>query len=156
MIEIAIPGHETLRLEHLVLDFNGTLACDGMLLTGVSEALRILAKELSVHVVTADIFGHAREALGDLHCQLAILPPGNQAAAKMEYVHKLGAAACACVGNGRNDRLMLASAALGIAVVQREGAAVETVMSAKVVCPDIVSALELLLNPKRLIATLRD
>lgn len=156
MIEIDIPGHETLRIEHLVLDYNGTLACDGKLLPHIDETLRLLADELTVHVVTADTFGHAREALGDLPCQLAILPPGNQAAAKMEYVQQLGATGCACIGNGRNDRLMLAAAALGIAVVQREGAAAETVKAAKVVCPDILSALELLLNPKRLIATLRD
>ena len=28
MIEISIPGFGTLRLEHMVLDYNGTLACD--------------------------------------------------------------------------------------------------------------------------------
>ena len=37
MIEIDVPGFGALRLEHLVLDYNGTLACDGMLLEGVHE-----------------------------------------------------------------------------------------------------------------------
>jgi soluble P-type ATPase len=50
---------------------------------------------------------------------------------------------------------MLKEAALGIAVVQEEGAFAETLMSADVVCTNIVSALGLLTNPLRLIATLR-
>ena len=55
----------------------------------------------------------------------------------------------------RNDRLMLKEAALGIAVILKEGASAESVAAADVVCTDIVAALELLQNPLRLIATLR-
>jgi hypothetical protein len=29
MIEIDIPGYKKLQLKNLVLDYNGTLACDG-------------------------------------------------------------------------------------------------------------------------------
>lgn len=155
MLEISIPGAETLRLEHLVADFNGTLACDGVLLPGAGEALCGLAEKLAIHVVTADTFGKAREALAGMHCELVILPEGGQDAAKLRYVEALGAIRCVCIGNGRNDRLMLAAAGLGITVVQREGAAVETLLAAKVVVPDIGAALGLLLNPARLVATLR-
>ena len=130
-------------------------ACDGALLPDVDEALRCLAQQLALHVVTADTFGTAREALAGIPCQLAILPPGHQDSAKLRYVENLGAARCACIGNGRNDRLMLAAAGLGIAVVQGEGAAVETVLAARVVVPDIQVALGLLLHPERLVATLR-
>jgi soluble P-type ATPase len=155
MIEIAIPGAEILRLEHLVADFNGTLACDGVLLPGTGAALRRLAEKLSLHVVTADTIGKAAEALAGIRCKLEIIPPGAQDSTKLRYVNALGAARCACIGNGRNDRLMLAAAALGIAVVQREGTAVETLLAAKVAVPDIDAALGLLLNPARLVATLR-
>lgn len=156
MLEIAIPGVETLRLDYVVADFNGTLACDGVLLPGVDEALRRLAQQLALHVVTADTFGTVREALAGIPCQLAILPPGHQDSAKLRYVENLGAARCACIGNGRNDRLMLAAAGLGIAVVQGEGAVVETLLAAQVAAPDIQAALGLLLHPARLIATLRE
>jgi soluble P-type ATPase len=155
MIEIRIPGGETLRLEHVVADYNGTLACDGSLLPGVAEALVRLAATLSVHVVTADTFGRVRQALTDLPCRLAVLPPGGQDQAKQAYIEVLGAEGCVCIGNGRNDRLMLKVAALGIAVVQGEGAAVDTLLAADVVAPDILTALGLLLNPARLTATLR-
>jgi soluble P-type ATPase len=50
---------------------------------------------------------------------------------------------------------MLKASALGVAVIQGEGAAFETLASADVVCTDIRSALSLLSNPMRLIATLR-
>jgi soluble P-type ATPase len=155
MLEIAIPGADTLRLDLLVADFNGTLAVDGELLPGVSEGLRQLAERLALHVVTADTFGKAREALAGIPCELAILPPGRQDDAKRRYVEALGTTRCVCLGNGRNDRLMLAAAGLSIAVVQGEGAAVETLLAAAVAAPDIHAALGLLLNPARLIATLR-
>lgn len=155
MLEIVIPGAEILRLDHLVTDFNGTLACDGVLLPGTSDALCRLAERLSLHVVTADTFGKTREALAGIPCELEILPPGDQDLAKLRYVTALGPDCCVCMGNGRNDRRMLAAAGLGVAVMQREGAAVETLLAAKVVVPDIRTALSLLLNPTRLVATLR-
>jgi soluble P-type ATPase len=155
MLEIAIPGGETLRLDYLVADFNGTLACDGLLLSGVAAALGRLGERLAIHVVTADTFGRVREALAELSCTLAILPPGGQDLAKRRYVEDLGASRCCCLGNGRNDRLMLTAAGLSIAVVQGEGAAVESLMAASVVAPDIQTALGLLLEPARLVATLR-
>jgi len=155
MLEIAIPGAGPLRLEHLVLDFNGTLAIDGGLLAGVEGRLTTLAGRLRVHVVTADTFGRVREAIGDLPCTLFVLPPGDQAAAKRDYVERLGASSVACIGNGRNDRSMVAAAALGIAVVQAEGAATDTVTAADVIAPTVQDALDLLLHPLRLAATLR-
>jgi soluble P-type ATPase len=59
------------------------------------------------------------------------------------------------IGNGANDALMLEHAALGILVMGGEGAAVEALLRARVVVTDICEALDLLLFPKRLIATLR-
>lgn len=155
MLEIDIPGSDTLQLDYLVADFNGTLACDGVLLPGVRDALCRLVEKLAIHVVTADTFGCAREALAEIPCKLAVLPPDGQDSAKLRYVENLGVPNCVCIGNGRNDRLMLAAADLGIAVMQGEGAAVETLLAAKVAVPDIQTALGLLLNPQRLVATLR-
>jgi soluble P-type ATPase len=155
MIEIDIPDFGELRLAHLVLDYNGTLAVDGRLLFGVRERLERLASQLTIHVITADTFGRAADYLAGIPCQLDILPPGRQDEAKRDFVRELGVENCVCVGNGRNDRLMLQEAALGIAVLQDEGAAAATLMAADVVAADIQSALELLMQPLRLIATLR-
>lgn len=87
--------------------------------------------------------------------RLTVLPAERQAEAKKSLVERLGPGITVSIGNGRNDRLMLKAAALGIVVVQAEGAAAETVLSAQVVCTDILDALDLLLHPLRLVATLR-
>jgi soluble P-type ATPase len=50
---------------------------------------------------------------------------------------------------------MLQAAALGICVLSAEGAAVETLLRADLVVPDIFAALELLERPLRIVATLR-
>ena len=155
MLEIDIPGYRALRLQHLVLDYNGTLACDGTLLDGVRDRLHILAGTLHIHILTADTFGKARAQLVGVPCELSILPGEDQAQRKLEYVQRLGPETTVCVGNGRNDRLMLQEAGLGIAVVQTEGAAVQTVLAAHVLSPDILTALDLLTHPLRLVATLR-
>lgn len=155
MVEVSLPGSATLRLEHLVLDFNGTLACDGVLMAGVADRVGRLADLLRIHVLTGDTFGTARTALAGLPCVVHVLQSTAQAEAKRDYVAKLDARAVACVGNGRNDRLMVAAAALAIAVLQSEGAASETLAAADVVAPHIRDALDLLLHPMRLTATLR-
>ena len=153
MIEVPLPG--ATAIEHLVLDFNGTLAVDGELLEGVKLRLQRLATQLSVHVVTGDTFGTARKALAGLPCLLETLPETSQAEAKRAYVLRLGARSTACIGNGRNDVLMMQVAALSIAVLQQEGAAPQALFAAHVVAPGIREALDLLSNPLRLKATLR-
>jgi len=156
MIQIDIPGSgEKLSIEHLVLDLNGTLALDGRIKPGVADLLRELAGNLQVHIVTAATFGGVEEAVQGIPCQLKILHGPDQTGQKAIYVDELGAERTACVGNGRNDRAMLEKAALGLVVVQEEGAAVGSLMAADVVCRDILDALQLLLHPLRLAATLR-
>ena len=155
MIEINIPGHRKLILKHIVLDYNGTIAHDGSIITGVKENLAALVDKLQIHVLTADTFGKAGRGLEGVKCELFILAPGDQDVGKLEYVKALGAEYTVCIGNGRNDRFMLKEAALGIAVILGEGAAMETLLAADIVCTDIASALELLNHPLRLIATLR-
>lgn len=155
MIELDIPGRGPLALEHLVLDYNGTLALDGALLPGVAERLGRLAEVLEVHVVTADTFGRAAAALEGIPCALTVLEPGDQTAAKARYVEGLGAGSVVAMGNGRNDRDMLQAVGLGVVMVLGEGAAVQTLLAADVVCTSILDGLDLLLHPLRLKASLR-
>ncbi len=156
MLELQIPGQgDTWRLKYLVLDLNGTLALDGLLLEGVGERLRQLSASLDVYILTADTFGTAARQFADYPCKLHLLDPGDQIRQKESFVRKLGAEFCVAIGNGMNDQGMLRAARLGICITGPEGAAVQAVNAADIVIPDINSALDLLLNPKRLIATLR-
>lgn len=156
MIDVAIPGFGHLVLAELVCDFNGTLARDGRLLDHARALLPKVANVLTVRVVTGDTFGTARRELRDCACEVSLLEPEGQAQAKADLVARLGAERIVAIGNGRNDRLMLANAALGIAVIGDEGAAGDAVRASDVVVRHVADALELLLEPRRLVATLRD
>jgi soluble P-type ATPase len=155
MITIDIPGTKTLRLEHAVFDYNGTLACDGQLLPGVGAILMELSASLQLHVITADTFGSVGRALEGVPCQVVVIGPDGQDVAKRDYVRKIGPHRTASFGNGRNDCLMLRESVIGVAVISEEGAAAQTLAAADVVCHSATSALELLTNPLRLVATLR-
>lgn len=153
-LKVDIPGWRRLELEHLVLDLNGTLALDGALLPGVREAVEQLGASLSCHLVTADTFGTAGGLLGS-HARLALITSGDEIGQKKAIVERMGASKVAALGNGANDALMLAAAALGITVLGPEGAAPQALMAADVVTTGPLEALALLTNPDRLRATLR-
>ena len=74
---------------------------------------------------------------------------------KNDFIHSLGKDKIIAIGNGANDALMLKNAALGIALIQKEGACSNTLFSADIVCTSIIDALELIKNPLRIAATLR-
>ena len=154
-IPLDIPGFGTLAPAHLVLDYNGTIALDGTLLPGVAQRVRELAERMEVRVVTADTFGRVRAELEGLPCAVEILTPGDEARAKLAVIERLGASRVVAVGNGANDALMLGAAALGVAVIGGEGAAMAAIKAADVVVHDVLAGLDLLLHPLRLKATLR-
>lgn len=155
MFELTIPGCKKLLLSYIVLDYNGTVSCDGRLIPGVEERLEELTQSFAIHILTADTFGSVQKELSGIPCEIAVIGKEDQAWAKPDYVRKLGAQKTVGVGNGRNDALMLKAAALGIAVIQEEGCAVETLLAADIVTRNILDALDLLRHPLRLTATLR-
>ena len=155
MIEIEIPGFIKFHLEHLVLDVNGTIAKDGQLMAGVAELLDALRSALTIHLITADTHGNQGIIDTMLSTTAIRIPVQNQAETKLHYIESLGAAKVVAIGNGANDCAMLEKAGLSMCIIGPEGMAVETLLNADIVVPDIRSALELLIFPKRLVATLR-
>ncbi len=155
MIELNIPGRGTYQLEHLVSDVNGTLALDGHLLDGLVRHLSALRDRLKVHLITADTHGRQGIIDNQLNLQAIRLHPGDEAEQKAQYVGNLGADHVVAIGQGANDARMLATAALGICVLSREGVAMETLLAADLVVPDVFAALELLEKPLRIVASLR-
>jgi soluble P-type ATPase len=163
MLHIEIPGRETLELRHLVCDFNGTLACDGVFLDDVPERLAQLGQSLDLHILTAGTHGGldiAKERLVAAFqaAGVAATPHWQPIATgtdKAAYVVQLGAKQVIAVGNGANDALMLQQATLSIAILGLEGLARAAADAAMIVCPSPLAALDLLLHSKRLIATLR-
>ena len=155
MLEIAIPGRETIHARHLLLDVNGTLTVDGSLLPGVSERIERLKKDLHIALITADTFGTAQGVAGELGVHMTALHGDEGGEEKAALVRRLGKGRVIAIGNGANDALMVEAAALGIVVLQTEGAAVSALQCADIVFPSIDAALDALLDTSRLVATLR-
>jgi P-type E1-E2 ATPase len=142
-------------LKHLVLDVNGTIVVAGRLVEGVAQRLVELRRSIEVHVITADTRGQQRTIDAQLGIEATRITPEHEAAQKAALVRELGGEGVCAVGNGANDAGMLREAELAIAVLGEEGLAVETLNAADVVVPHVNSALDLLLNPLRIVATLR-
>jgi len=155
MIELNIPGRGLIELEHLVCDVNGTLAVDGNLQDGLVRSLSVIKDRLTVHLLTADTHGKQETIDHQLNLKAVRIQPGDEALQKAEFVRRLSAERVVAIGQGANDAEMLKAARLGICVLSLEGVAVETLMAADLVVPDIFSALDLLEKPLRIVASLR-
>jgi soluble P-type ATPase len=155
MLNVDIPGFGPVRLKHLVSDFTGTLSEDGKLVPGVQEMLNKISEFLDIHILTADTFGKVREELAGVNCDIHILTGNDHDVQKELHIKKLGAESVVALGNGINDRKMLKLSKIGIAVCLKEGCAKDAFASSDLLVTSALDALELLLNTKRLIATLR-
>ena len=142
-------------MRHLVLDVNGTIAMDGQLVEGVAQRLAELRRLIEVHMLTADTRGRQQAIDAQLGIVAARITPQGEVAQKASFVRNLGRESVCAIGNGANDAQMLREAKLAIAVLGEEGLAVETLNAADVVAPHVNAALDLLLNPLRLVATIR-
>ena len=151
-LSITIPGRSELRLEHLLLDVNGTLTNRGVLIDGVPDRLERLRDTLEIRLVSADTFG-TLEALAERLEVAAVRASGGED--KLRVLDDLGGHRCVVVGNGANDVFVLEAAAVSFVVVGPEGASAAALRCADVVCASAVDALDLLLDPQALSATLR-
>lgn len=156
MIEIEISGMQKIQIEHLVLDFNGTIAINGVILEGVMERLATLSQLLRIHVLTADTYGSVDEQCAGANVSVHVIGKEKQDHEKLNFIESLGADRCVAIGNGRNDALMLSSAVLGVAILQEEGMNTKALFASDILFRSINDALDSLMNPARLIATLRN
>lgn len=152
MIRIDIPHRGIVELHHGVFDINGTLAVDGVIISGVADSLKSLAAFLSIHLLTAGTHGNLKELEETSGFPLQIINNGEE---KAWYVQQLGPDQVIAFGNGANDAAMLRLAAIGIAVLAAEGVAISALQAADVLATGPIDAIDLVLKPKRLVATLR-
>ena len=155
MLTIDIHGWKKLSLNHCVIDLNGTLSQAGVIAPVAKDRMVRLAKHVSLVVLTADTRGIARALLGGFPVDIHILSSGRETEEKEAFVSDLVAHNVAFIGNGANDEQAMRASALGICIMGTEGCFPRTAMNADVVVPSIIEALDLLLFPERLLATLR-
>jgi P-type E1-E2 ATPase len=150
---IELPNQPPMILDKLVLDFTGTISLDGVLLPGIADKLREISKRIRITILTADTFGKAKESLAGLPCEIHIVKTGKD---KERLVDEMGAHRVIAIGNGQNDVAMIRAAAIGIAVIGPEGVSGDLLVTARVIVKDIFDALNLIIKPLRLKATLRE
>ena len=126
MIKVDIPGRESLELDNLVLDFNGTIAVDGRILENIKKPLKVIT-----------------------------IPTGCAGVHKSELVKKLGQKYTAAIGNGFNDIEMFKNAELSVAVIEGEGTCSKLIINSDIVTRSIGEALNLFLIPNHIKADLR-
>ena len=152
---IEIPGYKNLSIRHIVCDYNGTIAKDGIVLPEIKRLFSRLSEHFTLYVVTADTFGSVETQLKDYGTQIKVLSTMDHTKEKADFIASLGADLCAALGNGNNDAQMLKTAAVGIAILGNEGCSMKALSNADIVCKECSDALTLFLEPRRLIATLR-
>ncbi len=150
-----IPGYMTLDIQNVVMDFNGTIAVDGVMKEAVKQRIIQLAEYYRVYVLTSDTRGTAKRELANLPIMLEIYNTDNAGECKRHFVDELGGDFCACIGNGKNDELMFKAAALSIAILETEGLYAPLLIAADLLVKSSEEALDLLMDGKRLISGLR-
>jgi magnesium-transporting ATPase (P-type) len=128
---------------------------NGQPVASIDGRLTALLAHLSLHLVVVNGHGLPEEAGQRLRGQIVRTEPRYEASEKQALVERLGAGQVAAIGHGASDAQMLRAAALGIAILGREGVAVQTLRAADLVVSCIDDALDLLLDSQRLVATLR-
>jgi P-type E1-E2 ATPase len=151
-----IPGRESLKIENVVFDYNGTLAVDGSMSSEVKDLLLKLKDMLNVHILTADTYGTVSKECQHLNLNVKTFPRENAGQAKEEIVKGLGGNRTVCIGNGFNDIQMLSEACLSVAVIGGEGCCAKLIPAADIVVNSIEDAFNLLLKSDRIKATLRN
>lgn len=148
-----IPGVGELKLNTLILDLNGTLTVKGKIPDGVKERLTQL-KELGYRILffTGNTRNNADEIASELGIEWILAESGI---AKRDEALKLDPSTCVSIGNGLIDLELMKVVRLRIVTLQSEGAHVQTLLNSDVVIPSIVDALDLLIDPATLVATLR-
>lgn len=155
MININIPGIKNYSIENIVFDYNGTIATEGKIADTTREKLAILCDIANVYVLTADTYGSAAKECEGLNLTLKTFPRDDAAVYKKKIVEDIGKDKTICFGNGYNDIKMFEVAELSVAVLEKEGMCAKLLMSSDVIVKSIEDGINLLLNTKALIATLR-
>jgi soluble P-type ATPase len=155
-MRIDIPDWGSVDIENIVFDLNGTIATDGRVPLEVKEKINSLSDRAKIYILTADTQETANEEILGMNAELIKIPGEDSKQRKFNFLKTLNLEMTVVIGNGSNDQLILKEAALGIAVLGDEGVSVSAIKSADIVVKNIQNALDLLLKPKRLIATLRE
>jgi len=148
-----IPGREPLTIKTIILDLNGTLTVGGVVPEGVKPRLgNLKAAGFKIILFTGNARGNAEKVAKELGIEWKLIKNSQD---KRSLVLGLETDTCAAIGNGLIDLELMKAVTLRIVTLQAEGAYVQTLINSDIVVPTINDALDLFIDPQRLIATLK-
>lgn len=148
---VDIPNYKKLNLKYLILDYNGTIAKDGLPLINKATC-KTLADHYKIYVLSGNTFDNIQNHLEGYALQVVISPDKTS---KKDFVNQLGPQQCIAIGNGAIDVDMLKAAGLAMAVIGPEGCASQAILNADLVVHNIQDAFDIILDPTKLIASLK-
>jgi len=153
-MKIEIPKGNTIEINTIILDLNGTLSVNGI----VNEQTKIIIKKLKnigykIVLISGDIRGTAKEISEELNIDLFLGTSSNEKALQMQQFNKTTTAA---IGNARIDIGTFLNAEISIATLQAEGIHTGILKYIDIIVPSINDALNLFINIKSLAGTLRE
>jgi len=151
-----IPNYKRLEIENILLDINGTIQFSGKISEELKQKLIELKQKFQIILISADTRGNLKEIASELGVNYEKLTKKrSEREQKEKIVEKYNKENTIAIGNGNNDELMLKKAALGIAIIGSEGASIKAINSADIIVTNPIDAIDLILEEKKLIATLR-
>jgi len=148
-----IPKGETIEINTIVLDLNGTLTVNGKLESSTEKLVKQLQnKGFRLVLISGDIRGTAKSIAYELGIDLYLGASSDEKAAQMQQFDKNKTAA---IGNARIDIGTFENAILSIATLQAEGIHTGILKHVDIIVPSIDNALQLFLDKKSLEGTLR-
>jgi len=154
MIIIERPGQEPLKIEFILIDFEGTLASDRRVHPKAKDKINLLSKRTKIYILTKGEREVVEDTLRRVKAEIVFSMEGGTSRQKLDLLRQLGPTRTVAIGNGVDDAPMIEEAGFGICVMGKEGTSIEAMMKADVVVSNALDALDFLLKPLRQKATL--
>lgn len=151
-----IPNYKRLEIKNILLDINGTIQFDGKISEELKRKIKELTNFFNVILISADTRGNLEEIASELGVNyVKLIKDKTEREQKGEIVDKYNKKNTIAIGNGNNDELMLKKAVLGIAIMGAEGASLKAINAADIIVNSPIYAIDIILDEKKMIATLR-
>lgn len=154
MILIERPGQDSLEIDYLLIDFEGTLSMDRRIHPKAKDRINLLSKRLKIYIFAKGESERIQEVLKRVKAEVIFLKEGEASNQKLGFLRNLGGLRTVVMGNGIDDLLMMKEAGLSIAILGKEGTSGALIQNAHLLFIDIIDALDFLLKPLRQKATL--
>lgn len=148
-----IPNGETIEINSIVFDLNGTLSVYGE----IKESTKVLLKQLqeleyNLYLISGDVRGNVAKLSSEIGIQHFVAKTRE---AKGEIIDTLNPETCAAIGNARIDIDTFIKSKIAIATLQSEGIHKDIIEHVDIIVPSIDDALRLFIDTEAFLGTMR-